>query len=157
MIDKLRQWTDGVVQSLKNKYNRLGLKASGRWEKGLTGDVQELGNGKYKIIIEGEHYTWHLVHGRRPTAPNKRGRLYGIILQWVKDKKLNVDNPKRFAYFVAKKIDEKGIKVPNSFNDGTLLDDVEGYVDELKKELSDKYSMQITSDVIKSFMDGHKN
>ncbi|MCX8016249.1 MAG: hypothetical protein N2692_03075, partial [Patescibacteria group bacterium] len=105
MKETLENWLNGLIVKLKQKYNQMGLKASGRWERGLNGQIEEKENGGYTITLEGEKYTGILVYGRRPTSPNKRGRLYGVILNWVEQKGIRVDNKKRFAYFVAKKID----------------------------------------------------
>jgi len=156
MKEQLEKWLNEAIRKLKDKYFSSGLKASGKWEKELTGTIDEK-EGGFLITIEGTNYTWHLVHGRKPTAPNKRGKLYGIILKWVQDKGINVDNPKRFAYLVARKIDEQGIKVPNQYNDGRLLDSLTGDVEDLKKVVQDYYSISIKSDVIKEFKNGNWN
>jgi len=151
LADIANDWLERAIEGLKSKYRRMGLKASGRWERELEGRTEQRQEG-ITVTILGTNYTYQLVHGRRPTAPQKRGRLYGVILQWVRDKGIKVDNEKRFAYLVARKIDERGIKVPNKYNDGTLLAELETAVDELKEQLQDKASVTVYSDVIKEFM-----
>lgn len=150
MKEVIEKWINELKDKLYKKYVDSGLIASGKWGKGLETNV--IGTDeKIKAELYGEKYTGVIVYGRKPTAPNKRGRLYGIILKWIDDKKLRVDNKKRFAYFVSKRIDEEGIKVPNRYNDGSLLSDIEPEIEKLKDLLKNEMSIEVYSDVLKEF------
>lgn len=80
-------------------------------------------------------------------------RLYGIILRWVEQKGIQVENKKSFAYLVARKIDRDGVKVPNQFNSGGLVSNV--ITDEkilgFTKRLTTYFLESARSEVIKTW------
>lgn len=96
------------LESLKKRiianHERAGQVASGRTRASLRVEVNDKGG-----ILWGRKAFGTLETGRKP-GKVPRG-FYQIILQWVKDKKINVDNPKTFAYFVSKKIANEGTEL----------------------------------------------
>lgn len=110
---------------LFNSYIRSGLKASGKWGEALEQNVEEK-PGSVKVQIFGLDYTEFIVpDGRganKEQSPEQAKLLYPIVLQWMKDKGLQED--KVFAFRIALKWVYDGIKVPNKFNQGELVDSV---------------------------------
>lgn len=82
----------------------VGQKASGRTERSIRIEFTENAGTLY---------------GRQAFGVLETGRSDGkvpkgfcqIILQWVKDKGIQVDKPKSFAYLVARKIASEGTKL----------------------------------------------
>ena len=81
-----------------------GQKASGRTINSLRVDVDDEGG-----TLFGRKAFGTLETGRRGGKVPKG--FYQIILQWVKDKGINVEKPKTFAYFVARKIAREGTEL----------------------------------------------
>lgn len=137
-------------QDLIKSYQDKGLKASGRYAKGLTFEVSD--DGKVlKAFMESEHYVWYMEQGRKPNKEKtaKQARSLGHILeQWVKDKGISV-NP----YAAAWKIVREGIQVPNRYNPGDVVEDVvtNEWFDGLVKELSDHFIFVVTTEVERLF------
>lgn len=81
-----------------------GQRASGRTERSLRIELTEDAGTLY---------------GRRAFGTLETGRsggrvpkgFYQVILQWMKDKGIQVDKPKSFAYLVARKIAAEGTKL----------------------------------------------
>lgn len=82
-------------------HERAGQVASGRTRASLRVEASE-----DRGTLWGKSPFGILETGRKPGKVPKG--FYQIILQWVKDKKINVENPKTFAYFVSKKIANEG-------------------------------------------------
>lgn len=88
-------------QRIIDNHLRAGQKASGRTIQSLRVEASE---------DEGTLY------GRKAFGTLETGRrggrvpagFYQIILQWVRDKGIQVEKPKTFAYFVARKIAREG-------------------------------------------------
>lgn len=140
----VNDWLDKTTKLLQDNYVNTGRKASGKWGKSLEPFFKQTEN-KINFGLYGESYTEQLVEGRTPTDPAKRGKLYYVILQWIEDKGISVTNKKTFAYFVAKKIDEQGIKVPNNYNQGDILSNVltDEYVSSSVNSLKDKFLFEV--------------
>lgn len=95
-----------IVIDLKAKHVSLGMKSSGKWERGLEVQTAEF-SGK----ILGEKYTTQLVQGR------KSGKFPPIqaIRQWIVDKgivnkikgEISVSS---LAFLIARKIAKEGTK-----------------------------------------------
>lgn len=107
--DDLLALADLAVTMFRDILESKGNNASRRLTNSLKSDLIE--NGVNVITTDAKY--WKFVNmGYRPaTAADKRGRLYGAILQWSKDKGISFATEterKTFAYFVAKKIDEGG-------------------------------------------------
>lgn len=81
-----------------------GQRASGRTERSLRFEFTE-DTG----ILYGRQAFGVLETGRSGGKVPKG--FYQVILQWVKDKGIQVDKPKSFAYFVARKIAAEGTKL----------------------------------------------
>lgn len=89
-----------AIQALIERYDELGMRASGQWADELEADVVA-GRG----VIMGMPYTEQLVQGRAP------GRMPPVdpIQKWV-EAKLNVgaDRSRGIAFAVARKIGQEG-------------------------------------------------
>jgi hypothetical protein len=131
MTAYLNQTRSDLVKSYIDK----GLKASGKFEKGLMVHVEDTGS-VLKGYIESEGHAWFMEHGR---APNKeqtatQAKALGHILeQWVRDKGISV-NP----YAAAWKIVREGIRVPGTHNPGGVISEVitDDWFDGLIEKLS---------------------
>ena len=137
-------------QDLISSYQEKGLKASGRYAKGLTFQVSDDGK-TIKAFMESEHHVWYMEEGRRPNKQKtaKQARALGHILeQWVKDKGIDV-NP----YAAAWKIVREGIRVPNAYNPGDVVEDVvtNEWFDGLVSQMADHFIFAVTTDVERLF------
>ena len=115
----VRSYMVETTQDLVRSYTEKGLKASGKYEKGLTYTVEDDGK-KIHAVIESEGHVWFMEKGRRPNKQQtaKQARSLGKILeQWVRDKGIDV-NP----YAAAWKIVREGIDVPNRNNPGKVVE-----------------------------------
>lgn len=121
MIDFITGEMNATKDLIAASYKAKGLKASGKFERDLEVVVEEQGD-LIKAKILGSYHSWFMIHGRNPNKEqtSKAARGLGKILeQWVKDKGIDV-NP----YAAAWKIVREGIKVPGSYNDGRVIEDV---------------------------------
>jgi transposase len=139
-----------TTQDLVRSYTEKGLKASGKYEKGLTYKVEDDGK-KITAVIESEGHVWFMEKGR---APNKKqtaqqARSLGHILeQWVRDKGISV-NP----YAAAWKIVREGIDVPNKNNPGKVVEDVvtNEWYDALVEKLKEHFIFVTVTEVERLF------
>ncbi len=137
-------------QELIRSYIDKGLRASGRYEKGLTFKVEDTGS-TIKAYMESEGHAWYMEEGRKPNKQQtaKQARSLGHILeQWVKDKGISV-NP----YAAAWKIVREGIQVPNRYNPGDVIEDVvtNEWFDELVRRMSQWHIQVFTTEVERLF------
>lgn len=88
-------------QRIIDNHLKAGQKASGRTIASLRVEVDNDGG-----TLFGRKAFGTLETGRKGGRVPKG--FYHIILQWVKDKKIQVEKPKTFAYFVARKIAKEG-------------------------------------------------
>lgn len=88
-------------QRIIDNHLRAGQKASGRTIQSLMVEATE-----DEGILFGRKAFGTLETGRR--GGRVPAGFYHIILQWVKDKGIQVEKPKTFAYFVARKIAREG-------------------------------------------------
>ena len=88
-------------QRIIDNHLRAGQKASGRTIQSLRVEATE-----DEGILFGRKAFSTLETGRR--GGRVPAGFYHIILQWVKDKGIQVEKPKTFAYFVARKIAREG-------------------------------------------------
>ncbi len=142
------RYLEKLRTKLIQKYDELGLRASGDYERSLEAVVK--GD---KLIMFGANHSQFMEHGRSPGGfpPRK------AIEDWI-DKKQGLPNEfrekkKQFAFIIARKIATEGIKVPNQFNKGKVIsqvvdeflaNDIYEMLDELKLE----WNKQIQSDII---------
>ena len=104
------QWLDETQKKLIDEYNKLGFRASGRYAREL-----EPFQTSTKIGMLGVKYAEYMSRGRGVTSPSKRGKLFGVILQWINDKGITPREAsmtkKTLAWIIALKIDREGYSV----------------------------------------------
>jgi hypothetical protein len=121
----ITNWVYEAKTDLIKNYSQ-NQRASGKWGETLTDEIKDTNIG-FQIILSGQRYTGALIDGRLPNenqTPESIKAWVGwagstFIAQWVKDKGLTL-NP----YAVASNIATQGIKVPNAYNDGGILENV---------------------------------
>lgn len=97
----VREELENLKQKIIDNHLRAGQKASGRTIASLRIEATD-DTG----ILFGRKAFGTLETGRRGGRVPKG--FYHIILQWVKDKGIQVENPKTFAWFVSRKIAREG-------------------------------------------------
>lgn len=97
----VREELESLRKKIIDNHIRAGQKASGRTIASLRIETTD-DTG----ILFGRKAFGTLETGRRGGRVPKG--FYHIILQWVKDKGIQVEKPKTFAYFVARKIAREG-------------------------------------------------
>lgn len=147
--DIIQTWLNGRRDAMRQEYNSSGRKASGYFGEHIDVEMYDEG-GRIKTPL----YVGALVFGRKPTSGGGGGRsLYSMILDWIKVKGITPDNPKMtdntLAYLISRKIHKQGIKVPNQFNDGKLIDNTftAESVQDLKNELIKIGQKVVTNDL----------
>ena len=147
----LNKWSEDTVKELIDKYRSMGLKASGAFEDGLT-----IENGDMSTAIWTVPHTWFMVNGRNRNsnqdekAINKWVGWAGstFLKKWVSDKGLDIS-----PFAVAYKIARQGIRVPNQYNDGTLISSVinDNSIERLLSEMGIFTIKEIKSEIIKTW------
>lgn len=121
---------ESLFEDFVKQYEKLGMKATGRWKKELDYEVL-LPAGKLIGKVTGAHYTHYLVKGRKPgkMPPTKAIKLW-IIARGIKskDRRKSANEiadavrqirekgrkpgkmPYSLAYAIARQIGEKGTK-----------------------------------------------
>ena len=149
--DIIQTWLNGRRDAMRQEYNSSGRKASGYFGEHIDVEMYDEG-GRMRTPL----YVGALVFGRKPTSGGGGGggkSLYSMILDWIKVKGITPDNPKMtdntLAYLISRKIHKQGIKVPNQFNDGKLIDNTftAGSVQDLKNELIKIGQKVVTNDL----------
>ena len=118
----LNDWSERTKQELIDKYRSMGLKASGAFENGLTTDTTE-----NRTQIWTVPHTWYMVNGRGKNSSQDKEAVRKwvgwagstFLKKWVEDKGLDIS-----PFAVAYKIARHGIRVPNQYNEGTLISSV---------------------------------
>lgn len=100
----LNEELESLRQRIIRNHIRAGQKASGRTIASLRVEVND-DNG----TLFGRQAFGVLETGRKPGKVPKG--FYQIIQQWVQDKRIHVNNPKSFSYFVARKIAQEGTQL----------------------------------------------
>lgn len=95
---------ESLRQRIIENHIRAGQKASGKTISSLRVDVND-----NQGTLFGRQAFGVLETGRKPGKVPKG--FYQIIQQWVKDKGIQVENPKSFAYLVARKIAREGTEL----------------------------------------------
>ena len=98
---------ENLRKKIIENHIRAGQKASGKTIASMRIDVDEQGG-----ILFGRKAFGTLETGRKGGRVPKG--FYHIILQWVKDKGIQVEKPKTFAYFVSRKIAREGTSLYRS-------------------------------------------
>lgn len=140
-----------LIEMIKESYRTKGLKASGEFENSL----EEFVNGN-RIGVRGAHYAFQMENGRRPGAWSN----IGAIKKWIEEKeglpqefKANSD---RFAFLIARKHFQQGIKVPNEYNEGGVISEpvnefVETYLPQMWEEIKQEQIIAFSSEVTQLF------
>lgn len=156
VVEVIEKWNKNTQVKILDNYKRIGLRASGRFERELSGETNQDGSS-YNTKITGVNYAEWLVNGRQPNKNQESIRAFAAyaartyIGQWIKDKGLNL-NPYAVAYNIAK----FGIKVPNQYNDGSLLD-IGNNIDILKNDLKSFLVSDIKSQILKNGNNNNDN
>ena len=145
----IQTWLNGRREVMRQEYISSGRKASGYFGEHIDVEMYDEG-GRIKTPL----YVGALVFGRKPTSGGGGGRsLYSMIIDWIKVKGITPDDPKMsvntLAYLISRKIHKQGIKVPNAFNDGKLIDNTftSESVQDLKSELAKIGKKVVTNDL----------
>lgn len=113
------KYLEKFKQDLIANYDKLGLRASGKFADGLEYEIH--GN---KLQMFGAKHSIFMEYGRGSGGfpPLK------AIEEWIEVKKglpaIFVEKKKQFAFIIARKIAKEGIKVPNEHNAGKVVSDV---------------------------------
>lgn len=140
---EIQQVIESELQQLKDRiianHRTAGQVASGRTIASMQVEITDDGG-----ILWGRQAFGTLETGRK--GGNVPKGFYHIILQWVKDKGLDaqVDNPKTFAYFVAKKIAKEGTEL---YRIGGRNDIYTPEIERTMESLADKISAIFETDV----------
>ena len=118
----LNEWAERTKQELIDKYKSMGLKASGSFEDGLSTETNESSTKIWTVP-----HTWYMVNGRGKNSSQDKEAVRKwvgwagstFLKKWVDDKGLSIS-----PFAVAYKIAREGIRVPNQYNDGTLISSV---------------------------------
>ena len=95
---------ESLRKRIIDNHLKAGQKASGKTIASMRIEVDEQGG-----ILFGRKAFGTLETGRKGGRVPKG--FYHILLQWVKDKGIQVEKPKTFAYFVARKIEKEGTRL----------------------------------------------
>ncbi len=111
------------LKELKNKliqkYDELGLRASGEFENELEYKVE-----KDNLKILGAPHSYYMDKGRASGGFPP----ISTIEDWIENKDnlppIFKEKKKQFAFLIARKIANEGIQVPNKYNKGHVVDEV---------------------------------
>lgn len=135
---------------LIQKYEELGLRASGKYQEQLEPEV----SGS-KMIMWGAKHAWFMERGRGKGFVHRK-----IIENWIEVKRglpsVFYEKKKQIAFLIARKITAEGITVPNQFNKGKVIESVVNDflgndIYEMLEELGEIYRAQIVSEVVEIF------
>lgn len=133
LADELNALKQRVIQN----HLAAGQKASGKTIRAFEVDVDDRSGALY-----GRAFIGTLETGRKAGRVPKNFRA--IIEQWVKDKSITIDNPKSFAYFVAKKIATEGTKLHRSGGrDDIYSNEIPKSIEIILEKLADNYTSEI--------------
>ena len=118
----LNEWAERTKQELIDKYKSMGLKASGAFEDGLSTETNENSTKIWTVP-----HTWYMVNGRGANSKQSEEDVKKwvgwagstFLKKWVDYKGLSIS-----PFAVAYKIAREGIRVPNQYNEGTLISSV---------------------------------
>lgn len=136
---------------LINKYEELGLRASGKYQDELEPQVK--GN---VLTMWGSYHSIFMESGRGSGGFPPRQ----VIEDWIETKDglppIFKEKKKQFAYIIARKIAEEGIKVPNEHNRGRVVSEVieeflANDIYEMLDELGLIWTKRVTSDIKQIF------
>lgn len=130
------------------KYDELGLRASGSYEKELVPFATT-----NKLIMFGAFHSQFMEHGRSAGGfpPRK------AIEDWIDSKsslpEIFREKKSQFAFLIARKIAQEGITVPNEFNKGEVVSSVvndflANDIQMMLQELGELWLPRIKSDIV---------
>ena len=147
----LNEWAERTKQELIDKYNSMGLKASGAFEDGLSTETDESSTKIWTVP-----HTWFMVEGRGSNSSQDKDKVKKwvgwagstFLKKWVSDKGLDIS-----PFAVAYKIARQGIRVPNQYNDGTLISSVinDNSIERLLSDMGIFTIKEIKSEIIKTW------
>lgn len=145
-----KRYLEKLKTELIGEYQRLGLKASGDYGEGLEYEIEE-----NVLRMVAPYHSWFMEHGREPS---KKFPPRMAIERWIEVKRglpaEFKEKKKQFAYLIARKIAEEGIKVPNTHNAGAVISKIVNEffgktVYDMLEELGLVYLRRIKSDILK--------
>jgi len=147
--DILKRYLDQTKIDVIANYDRLGLRASGKFADGLEVEVSDTGKSLHGVILS-EGHGWFMEQGRKANKRATKGQIYflsEVLKGWAKDKGIILGSP----WMAAKKIAEKGIPIPNRYNKGTVFEDVinDKWEDELMIRINTYYIKLATTSIEK--------
>lgn len=134
----IREELNGLCERIRDNIVTQGRNASGRTARSLRVTEEE---NTYRVL------------GRFPFADLETGRkagavprgFYYIILQWIKDKRINVQNPRQMAYFTARKIAREGSRLHRQgAREDIYTPEIPETIERVRKILGSLYSANIT-------------
>lgn len=143
----LTKYLERLRVKLIQKYDELGLRASGQYEDGLEPVVS--GDS---MIMWGAKHAWYMERGRGKGFVSRK-----IIEKWIEVKRglpsVFYEKKKQIAFLIARKITNEGITVPNKYNKGKVVDAVVNDflgndIYEMLEELGDIHRAQIESEIL---------
>lgn len=151
--DILDQEATDLILDLILEYDRLGLRASGNYARSLRKEVSST-----RLQIFGAGYAQQMQNGRRPTVNRGDGSVRLKILEWIRVKGIQPDDPKttieQLSYAITNKIHREGIKVPNQFNPGGVISNVitEARIQEIVNKVRFGEVERISSEIANLFI-----
>lgn len=128
-------------------YIRLGLRAFGEFERGLSSEVSQ-----NKLTISAPF------HARIMEGGRSAGKFPppAEILKWVRLGKIvkrGDITDEQLAYLIGRKIAREGIKVPNKYNIGGVISSVlsDGRINDLIEDITDMTVQNISTEIIKGY------
>ena len=147
----LNEWAERTKQELIDNYKSMGLKASGAFEDGLSTETDESSAKIWTVP-----HTWFMVEGRGINSSQDKDKVKKwvgwagstFLKKWVDDKGLDIS-----PFAVAYKIAREGIRVPNQYNDGTLISSVinDNSIERLLSDMGVFTIKEIKSEIIKTW------
>lgn len=137
---------------LIQKYEELGLKASGNWGQSLEVNVSGTING-IKGVIKADHYTPYIQHGR---ANGKMPPLKAIE-EWINNKGLkpleNNIKISSLAFLIARKIAREGTKRFQQGGKPEFIDAVitPQRIHQIAEKVGYEYMLVFTAEIINIF------
>lgn len=151
VIDKLDKYANIFMQMLIERYDAMGLRASGKFAESLRSEITNK-----SMIVFGEDYAMQMERGRAP------GKMPPVneIEKWI-DEKRGITAPsdqrkkRQMAWAIATKIKQVGINVPNKYNVGGVISDtisefVQKHVPRLVDEIFKEKRLDINSEIIEN-------
>jgi hypothetical protein len=148
VVELINSELESTRLKLIEQYDRLGLRASGSYERSLETYLVE-NDPNIRAGILGAEHSYFMEEGRGPNKRQDRGMIafiYVKLLEWMKVKGITDINP----WMAARKIVREGIKVPNKNNAGGVISGVitEAWFDDLQAKILDVQNDNIVDAVL---------